>query len=519
MMYLDHFGLTEAPFTITPHTEFFFAGANRGATLEALIYAITHGEGIVKVSGEVGSGKTMLCRVLMERLPEWVETIYLAIPSLDRDEMLAAICADLGVAAAANDAPGALLKRLQEHLLRLHAGGRRVVALIDEAHAMPLDSLEEIRLLSNLETSKSKLLQIVLFGQPELDDKLAKPQMRQLRERITHSFRLSPLSLEDIQEYLRHRLSLAGYKGAEVFSPACVKLIARASAGLTRRVNIVADKSLLAAYSANTHSVGRSHVRAAIRDSEFINWQPDSRRTRWLMAGALAVGFVIGGLVIGAVGSGWLPQRGAAARGAAVTGLLAPISDSAVRPFNPAALSGKAAAPAAETAKPLEAPVTSIAAAPVKPIAAAPASRKVGANSAVFALGLTQTAPVAPLEPLIPAHASSMSERLVASDAWLAAQDGSHWVIQLLLANASEAAPVAAFIEDAGSVLEADRIHAYRSTVNRTEKVGVVYGGFAQREAAQQTLNSLPDKIRLAKPYLRTIAMVRAEAGAEKKPQ
>ena len=285
-MYLDHFGLTEPPFTITPHTEFFFAGANRGATLEALIYAITHGEGIVKVSGEVGSGKTMLCRVLMERLPASVETIYLAIPSLNRDEMLGAICADLGVATESHTAV-ALIKGLQEHLLRLHAEGKRVVALIDEAHAMPLDSLEEIRLLSNLETNKSKLLQIVLFGQPELDEHLAKPQMRQLRERITHSFRLSPLTLEDVHQYLRHRLAAAGYKGAEVFSPACVKLIAKASAGLSRRINIIADKSLLAAYSRNTHAVSPAHVQAAIEDCDFAAVETVPSRTPWLVAAAL----------------------------------------------------------------------------------------------------------------------------------------------------------------------------------------------------------------------------------------
>jgi type II secretory pathway predicted ATPase ExeA len=186
-MYLEHFGLREAPFRITPHTEFFFSGANRGATLEALSYAITAGEGMVKVTGEVGSGKTMLCRVLMERLPDTVETIYLAVPSLSRDEMLAAIAGDLGI-----DTTGAgtnkLVRSLQEKLIEIHAAGRQVVTLIDEAHAMPLATLEEIRLLSNLETGTEKLLQIVLSGQPELEEPLALPRMRQTRERITHSF-------------------------------------------------------------------------------------------------------------------------------------------------------------------------------------------------------------------------------------------------------------------------------------------------------------------------------------------
>ena len=171
-MYLDHFGLHEAPFRITPHTDFFFAGANRGATLDALIYAITQDEGIVKVTGEVGSGKTMLCRMLLERLPANVETIYLANPSLSRDEILHAIADELQASAAERPDRTCCMRTLQDRCSSIHAAGRRVVMLIDEAHAMPPETLEEIRLLSNLETNRHKLLQIVLFGQPELDERL-----------------------------------------------------------------------------------------------------------------------------------------------------------------------------------------------------------------------------------------------------------------------------------------------------------------------------------------------------------
>lgn len=229
-IYLEHFGLNEAPFKITPHTEFFFAGANRGETLEALIYAITSGEGMVKVTGEVGAGKTMLCRVLMERLPDSVETIYLAVPSLAPDEMLATIADDLGVDVHGGNTTK-LIRALQERLIATHAQGKQVVALIDEAHAMPLETLEEIRLLSNLETSHDKLMQIVLFGQPELDQHLMLPNMRQLKERITHSFNLLPLPARDIKDYLNFRLRAAGYKGPDLFSPDALKLIAEASEG------------------------------------------------------------------------------------------------------------------------------------------------------------------------------------------------------------------------------------------------------------------------------------------------
>src|SRR5213082_2785701 len=265
-MYLDHFGLKEPPFRITPDTDFFFQGANRGATLEALLYSITHDEGIVKVSGEVGSGKTMLCRVLMERLPATVETIYLANPSLSRDEILFAIGDELKLPLEKGPR---ILRALQEHLIRLFGEGRRVVVLIDEAHAMPDETLEEIRLLSNLESNRHKLLQILLFGQPELDATLAKPSLRQLRDRITHSFRMRPLAAAEVAKYLAFRMRAAGYRGPDVFAPRAANRIARASDGLTRRINILADKSLLAAYSEGAHAVTERHARAAIADSEF----------------------------------------------------------------------------------------------------------------------------------------------------------------------------------------------------------------------------------------------------------
>ena len=245
-MYLDHFGLREAPFRITPHTEFFFAGGNRGSTLDALIYAITQDEGIVKVTGEVGSGKTMLCRMLLERLPENVETVYLANPSLSRDEILYSIADELGMPLP-EERPHLLLRALQERLIEIYGSGRQVVVLIDEAHAMPAESLEEIRLLSNLESNRHKLLQIVLFGQPELDERLAQTEMRQLKERITHNFALEPLKRNDIASYLMFRMRAAGYHGPDLFTPAAIQTIARASEGLTRRINILADKALLSA--------------------------------------------------------------------------------------------------------------------------------------------------------------------------------------------------------------------------------------------------------------------------------
>ncbi|MGE5131229.1 MAG: ExeA family protein, partial [Sphingomonadaceae bacterium] len=267
-MYLEHFGLDEPPFRITPHTDFFFDGADRGATLEALVYSILHDEGIVKVSGEVGSGKTMLCRVLMERLPEQVDTIYISTPSLGRDEILYAIADELDLRFTESRVSVAL-RELQEHLIGRYAAGRRVVVLIDEAHAMPEETLEQVRLLSNLESSRHKLLQIVLFGQPELDEALAKPSLRQLKDRITQNFRMRPLTDDEVAKYLAFRMRAAGYRGPDVFTRQAVSRIARASEGLTRRINILADKSLLSAFTVDTHAVTDRHARAAIADSDF----------------------------------------------------------------------------------------------------------------------------------------------------------------------------------------------------------------------------------------------------------
>lgn len=269
MLYYAHFGLRQPPFKITPNTEFFFSGGNRGAVLDALVYAITSGEGIVKVVGEVGSGKTMLCRMLETLLPQNVESVYLANPSVAPEDVLHAIAFELHLPLPENADRLHVMQALQNYLLERHAENRRVVIFIEEAQGMPLATLEEIRLLTNLETKHDKLLQIVLFGQPELDDNLNATQIRQLRERITHSFNLGPLAPEEIGEYLIFRLRTAGYFGPQLFAKGAIRKIASASEGLVRRINILADKALLAAFAENAYSVERKHVAVAIRDSEF----------------------------------------------------------------------------------------------------------------------------------------------------------------------------------------------------------------------------------------------------------
>ncbi|MFJ5446469.1 ExeA family protein [Methylobacillus methanolivorans] len=305
-MYYAHFGLKEPPFKITPNTDFFFPGGNRGAVLEALRYAILHGEGIVKVVGEVGSGKTMLCRMLQTQLPEHVDNVYLANPSMAPEDVLHAIALELRLDLPSGLSRLEVMQRLQQVLLEKHEAKRQVVVFVEEAQGMPLATLEEIRLLTNLETRHHKLLQIVLFGQPELDDNLNQREIRQLKERITHSFYLGPLSKDEIAEYLMFRLRAAGYFGPPLFTKRAIKQLATMAQGLVRRVNILADKSLLAAFAANTYQVTPRHVAAAIRDSEFAQEIKRPAR-RWVGFAWIGVFFVLAGVGAYAWSQGLLP--------------------------------------------------------------------------------------------------------------------------------------------------------------------------------------------------------------------
>ncbi len=268
-MYNRHFGLETSPFRITPDTRRFFGGSERAAILDTLKYAILTGEGMIKVTGEVGTGKTMLCRMLQDQLPDEVTLVYLANPSLSRDEILRAIALELGLPIRDDSRHFEQLQTLQAFLLSEHRAGRRVVVFIEEAQCMPLETLEEIRLLSNLETRQDKLMQLVLFGQPELDQLLARNELRQLRDRITHSLELRPLNANDVRDYVRFRLHSAGLRGGDPFTPAAYRLLTRTSKGLIRRIHVLADKALLAAYAERSPRVMRRHMRLAINDSEF----------------------------------------------------------------------------------------------------------------------------------------------------------------------------------------------------------------------------------------------------------
>ncbi|MBK9020571.1 MAG: AAA family ATPase [Sulfuritalea sp.] len=518
-MYLEHFGLNEPPFRITPHTDFFFDGANRGATLDALVYAITHDEGIVKVSGEVGSGKTMLCRVLMERLPQNVTIIYLANPSLSRDDILFAIADELGLSIAENARTSAVMRALQDHLIASFGEGRQVVVLIDEAHAMPAETLEEIRLLSNLETNRHKLLQLVLFGQPELNDVLARPDMRQLKERITHNFGLAPLLRDDISQYLDFRMRAAGYRGPSVFMPPALRMIERSSLGLTRRINILADKALLAAFSSGSHQIGPKEVQAAIRDSEFSEATyggtvRKNTRNAWI-AVASGIAILAGVLwLLSAQSNGDSP---------------APASTKSPDPVSPPTIAGNA--PPAATATPASGSGNpSPAAEPPVTAGSATLGTIATTNAAApAAIPATDAVPAATSEPSPPATAKQMpakpafqqpagmpkvgpltSERLEAGRAWLEQVPDDHWFVQVYDADARRHAEIETLLQKVKRENEEfGNVHVYFSELSGVPRFGVTYGSYATGAAAAIALRGLPKSLKASKPYPRQVLRLR----------
>ena len=266
-MYQAHFGLREAPFGLTPDTSFFFNGPQSQKALNTLLVAARNGEGFIKITGEVGTGKTFLCRKFMQSLgPDFV-TAYIPNPNLPPRSLILALADDLDVLLEKDADQHQLLKSLNLRLLNLAAQGKRVLLCLDEAQAIPVDSLEALRLLTNLETEKRKLLQIVLFGQPELDVKLALPEIRQLTQRITFHYHLGPLSRDDVDFYVAHRLRVAGFDGARLFSRGGVARLYKASGGIPRLINIMAHKALMVAYGEGRQQVGARHVALAASDT------------------------------------------------------------------------------------------------------------------------------------------------------------------------------------------------------------------------------------------------------------
>lgn len=459
-MYYAHFGLKEPPFKITPNTDFFFSGGNRGAVLDALIYAIKGGEGIIKVVGEVGSGKTMLCRMLQTLLPEKIESIYLANPSMAPEDVLHAIAFELQLKLPRNADRLKVMQVLQNYLLRRHEEGKQVVVFVEEAQGMPLTTLEELRLLSNLETRHDKLLQIVLFGQPELDENLDNTQIRQLRERITHSFNLGPLAEAEVGEYIIFRLRAAGYFGPHLFTKSAIRRLSQAAQGLVRRVNILADKSLLAAFSENVYQVTPKHVMAAIRDSEFGAVQVSRLTGKPLY---MAVAMLLGGLVLGYSLNQWRSYE--------------PVAQMQHEIFV-----GKKE---------------------IKPVSPSEARSVIDQKTEVQPASAATTGSVTN-EPI-----DILEQRLEATKTWLSTQPSDTVSIQIL--GSANDVQLKNQLQVLGKQLGMDNIYVFRTRVNSQPFISVLYGSYVNRSEATQAMTELPESLRMGQPQFRTIGGILKE--------
>ncbi len=297
-MYLEHFGFREFPFSLTPDTSFFFACANYQEGLNTLLVAARSGEGFIKIVGEVGNGKTLLCRKFLLTLnndksattaigtqDSSVEdtntgakfiTAYIPNPYLEPRSMLLALADEFRIELDSTVDQHHLLKELTQALLNFAREGKRVLVCLDEAQAMPLESLEVLRLLTNLETEKRKLMQVVLFGQPELDERLKQNSVRQLRQRISFQYELKGLKQDELERYLRHRLLMAGFQGETLFTPEAVALLHRVTGGTPRLVNIIAHKALMLSFGQGKQQVTAKHIRGAAADT------PEARKD-WMM--------------------------------------------------------------------------------------------------------------------------------------------------------------------------------------------------------------------------------------------
>ena len=460
-MYYEHYGLNNPPFKILPDVSLFFAGGERGEILEGLLYAISQGDGIVKVVGEVGSGKTMLSWMVQVRIPETIHIVYLANPRISAEDIFHAIAFEMGLDVDVHTNRLEVMHELQRILLARYAKGDRVVCFVEEAQAMGIETLEEIRLLSNLETQHAKLLQIVLFGQPELNHHLDRRNIRQLRERIVHSFYLRAFSPSDVRGYINFRMRAAGYDGPEVFSLHGYRRIARVSAGLVRRINNIADKALLAAYVDNTHNVTKKHIRMAIRDNEFnyLNWRPG-----WFLGITAIVVFII---VLN-----WLRSENIKHWTVAqVDNALHAFRNSGLREANAGDLAPRAATPNREV-------------------------RRVEKKSSLTSRAAPGTG--------IPQRLSSLiKERLEATQMWLAQHRAKHFSIQLMLAKENDQRTLERFLNDGKANGYLDWIYLYRIEIDGVGWYRVFFKDFHSLESARNALVKLPQVLKRYKPFIR----------------
>ncbi|WP_181320544.1 AAA family ATPase [Nitrosospira sp. Nsp2] len=505
MMYLSHFGLSEHPFNHRTGSNFFFEGGNRGATLDALIYLLTRGEGgegIVKVIGEDGSGKTTLCRLLMQRLPPSVELIYLAQQNLSREVFLHTLSEKLGFESSGSRAiPAPAVNgmnepedELQRVLTQMLSMGAQIVLLIDEAHALPEETLEALETLSERQ-SRHKALRIILVGRTRLDETLALPQMRKVRDQVTHHFSLQPFTAKVVKNYLTWRLCAVGYRGSDIFVPRAIRLITMASWGRIPQLDVLATNSLRVAYADQSPVIDASHVKAAIKDVgikhglSWRNWRlaqdlPDRRR-----GGAGAVLSVMP--LAAAALLGWNVLRSPATSNSAATApvpfeasasapLLAPVPSSAY----PSTVTGViSSSPPSATA----AVVPSNVAAETKAHVLVPTPDKQPApavqHSTTASIGGVKLTGYELLEQRVEATAKAFGT--TARDAY---------TIQLFSTDNVQPDRMERFLSRARSLVDLSDLYVYPVTNGGKAKFRVTYGVYASRDQATAAVAVLPEK-------------------------
>jgi general secretion pathway protein A len=354
-MYAAHFGLKREPFSIAPDPRYLFMSERHREALAHLLYGVRGGGGFVLLTGEIGAGKTTVCRCFLEQVPKRTNVAYIFNPKLTALELLQSVCEEFRITVQARDGGGPTLKdhvdALNEYLLRTHATGQNSVLIIDEAQNLSADVLEQLRLLTNLETNERKLLQIILIGQPELRDMLARPELEQLAQRVVARFHLDPLVEEETAHYIKHRLSVAGMSGLIPFDRDARHRIFELTRGVPRRINLLCDRALLGAYASGRQRVDRAIVDKAaseVFDMTRVGARSWSRRRLGLLGGGIAVGALVGvSVAVALVNS---PRRTATPSAAAAASTAASSASPAASAVAGAAVSGVVAASAAAPA-------------------------------------------------------------------------------------------------------------------------------------------------------------------------
>ncbi len=293
-MYLYHFGLQQLPFTLTPNTQFYFGLPSHNEALCVLKTALFSGEGFIKVTGEVGTGKTLLCRKLLNEMPKGFVAAYIPNPYLSPSELRHAVASELQVELPHKSDQQEFTQAIQKRLVEIRKSGKAAVLIIDEAQALSDESIEALRLMTNLETESTKLLQVILFGQPELNEKLSQPKLRQLLQRITFSYNLNHMTADQIHQYVNHRMEVAGYsQDKQAFSKSVSKRLYKASQGTPRIVNTLCNKALMLAYGEGTRIITKKFVNIAIKDTESAHKTSISRWLKFGLTGLIGLALVI----------------------------------------------------------------------------------------------------------------------------------------------------------------------------------------------------------------------------------